>query len=241
MKGLLSAIQFITILPMGKQPHFDPKKMVPFFPVVGLLLGIMVSMLDRILHTFCSTPTAALLDVIFIIIITGAFHLDGLGDSADGLFSHRPRSQALAIMKDSRVGIMGLVVIVCVLALKWAGIAGLDTYRSLTLIVVPAYARAGMLFGMTWLPYGRPQGGTGSAFFDHKLRWRDFWGLGLPLSLSLFLGWGGIILMTGFAVGTAAILWFYKKRMRCITGDMLGAMTELLEGALFLIVAVGGA
>jgi adenosylcobinamide-GDP ribazoletransferase len=240
MKGFIAAIQFITILPFGKSAAFDPKKMVPFFPVVGLLLGILVAVFDQAALRLWRPPVTALLDVILLIIMTGAFHLDGLGDTADGLWGQRTKEAALAIMKDSRMGAMGLAAIVCGLAIKWGGIVGLEAHRSLLLIIIPAYARGGMIFGIRYLEYGRPDGGTGLDFFKEKLGISAFWGLLLPLILSLFLSWRAILLNAGFAAIIATILFYYKRRVGCITGDMLGAMAEVTESGLFLLISIGG-
>ena len=76
-----------------------------------------------------SQPVASILDVFLLVIITGALHLDGLGDTADGLYGRRPVEKALAIMKDSRIGAMGVVAIICGLAIKWGGLSGLDADR----------------------------------------------------------------------------------------------------------------
>jgi len=213
--------------------------MVPFFPIVGLLLGLLVALFDQVAIRLWNPSVAALLDVVLLIILTGAFHLDGLGDAADGLLGQRTKEDALLIMKDSRMGAMGLVAVICGLALKWGGIASLDIHRSLLLIIVPAYARAGMIFGIRFLDYGRPGGGTGLDFFKEKMGIVAFWGLLIPVALSLLTGWRAILLNSGFAVIVAAILFYYKKRVGCITGDMLGAMAEITEAGLFLLVSMG--
>lgn len=238
MKTLISAIQFLTILPAGKPKIFDAKGMIPFFPVVGIILGLMVAIFDRLALMLWQEPVVAVLDVMLLVFLTGAFHLDGLGDTADGLLGHRPKEKALAIMKDSRIGVMGLVAIVCALAIKWGGIAGLGDHRSLLLIIIPAYARASMIFGIKFLKYGRPEG-TGHAFFGETLKLSAFWGLLIPLCISVFLGWTGLWLNFVFVIITAAILLYYNRRIGCITGDMLGAMTETLEAVLFLMVSTG--
>ncbi len=235
----MSALQFITILPLGKGKSFDPPKMVPYFPLVGILLGLLVAVFDTIVVRFWAPPVAALLDIILLAVLTAAFHLDGLGDTADGLLGQRSTDKALEIMKDSRIGTMGLVAILFGLALKWGGIAGLDSHRSIFLIVIPAYARAGILFGMRFLPYGRPNG-TGKPFFKTQLAPIHFWGLIFPVGLSLILGFKAIWLNLLFAVIVGSILNFYKRRMGCITGDMLGAMTEVTESGLFLMASIGG-
>ena len=240
MKRLIAAIKFITILPLGKTIIYDPKGMVPFFPVVGIILGAFVSIFDQGVSRLWPGSVAAILDVIFLVVLTGAFHLDGLGDTADGLLGHRSREKALEVMKDSRIGVMGLVAIICGLSIKWGGIMNLGVHRSLLLVIIPAYARGSMLFGMRFLEYGRPDGGTGYDFFDNTLNFYTFWGLLIPIALSFFIGWRGIWLIFIFVLTTAAIILFYKKRMGCITGDMLGAMTEITESMLFLLVSIGG-
>jgi adenosylcobinamide-GDP ribazoletransferase len=239
MRYFIAATQFITILPLGKAETFDPPKMIPYFPIVGILLGILVVLFDQVVSSLWSIPVASLLDVIFMAILTGAFHLDGLGDSADGLLGQRSKEKAFTIMKDSRLGTMGLVAIVFGLALKWAGITGLDANRVLLLVIVPAYARAGMLFGMRFLEYGRPDGGTGVDFFKSKLKWTAFWGLTAPVVMSVFLGWTAFWLNLSFVTLTILLIWYYKRRVGCITGDMLGAMAEILESGLFLLVSMG--
>lgn len=240
MKGFLSAVQFITILPWGRAETFEPPRMIPYFPVVGIALGILLALFDHVAVRLWGRPVGSLLDVIFLAVLTGAFHIDGLGDAADGLLGQRPKEKILAIMKDSRLGTMGLVAIVGGLSLKWAGIAGLDANRSLVLIMVPAYARAGMLFGIRYLPYGRPEGGTGLDFFEEKINISAFWGLSVPVLLSIVLGWQAIWLNFCFAALTAGLIRYYRRRIGCITGDMLGAMTEITEAILFLMVSIGG-
>ena len=240
MRGFIAAIQFITILPGGKSAPFEPHKMVPFFPIVGLLLGGLVAAFDLVAMRGLGPSVVSVLDVVLLIVMTGAFHLDGLGDAADGLLGQRSREKALSIMKDSRIGTMGLVAIVSGLAIKWGGITGLDSHRSLLLILVPAYARGGMICGIRFLEYGRPDGGTGSDFFKEKLRNAAFGGMILPAMLSILLGWKAVWLNAGFVVLIVLLLYYYKKRIGCITGDMLGAITEITESGLFLLVSIGG-
>jgi len=240
MKNLFAAIRFITILPAGRSGDFDALGMTPWFPVVGLLLGALLAGFDLAATRLWPVAAVSVLDVILLAILTGAFHLDGLGDTADGLFSHRPQERILEIMKDSRIGVMGVVAVVSVLAVKWAGISGLAADRTALLVLVPAYARCGILFGMRALAYGRPQGGTGLAFFSRALRLRDFWAL-IPVGiLSLTLGLPVLALALGFAAITAALVAYYRRRLGCITGDMLGALAEVTEAGLFLLAAAGG-
>lgn len=237
MKHFLAALKFITVLPGGGSTAFEPIRMIPHFPLVGLLLGALVAGFDWAASHFWDQPLVSLLDVVLLVILTGAFHVDGLGDTADGLFSHRSRERMLEIMKDSRVGVMGLVAIGAILAVKWAALSEIHDQRRWLIFLIPGLARAGMLFAIWWLPYGREQGGTGKAFFEQGLSAKDFWALA-PLALfSLFLGASAAILFCGWAVTVAALIWFYNRRMGCVTGDMLGAMVETTEALLCLLMA----
>lgn len=239
MQPLISAIRFLTILPIGKKGTFVPDKMLPFFPIVGLLIGLCLCLFDLFAKQFWPVPVVAVLDTVFLIVITGALHLDGVCDTADGLYggSGDPK-RSLAIMKDSSAGAIGVVAVICVFAVKSAGIFSLDDHRMLLLLIVPAYARGATLFGFSFLQYGRPEGGTGHVFFNKKITISTFRGLLIPFFLSFFLGWGWIVFNICFFAAIAAILFFYQKRLGCITGDMLGAMTEAIEALLFLIGAI---
>ena len=162
-----------------------------------------------------------------------------MSDTADGLWSHRPPARALEIMKDSRIGAMGVIALVMVLAIKWAGIMALADHRSLLLLIVPALARGSVLFAVRWLPYGRPQGGLGHPFCQAGLAPTAFAGLLLPAGLALLLGRQALILLPAYGLVVLALLGWYHRRLGCITGDMMGAMIEITEAALWLIAAAG--
>jgi adenosylcobinamide-GDP ribazoletransferase len=238
VRNLFAAIRFITILPAGRSDHFDPARMIPLFPVVGLMIGLGLTLADRLFNRLWADPVAAVLDVIFLAAVSGALHLDGLADTADGLYGNHNTRRALEIMKDSRVGAMGVIAVVCCLSLKWAAISSLIEHRTLSLIVVPAYARAAILFGIRWLPYGRTEGGLGSAFFEKQLSLPDFWGMIILIGLSCWMGWKGLLINAVFGLLVSGLLFFFRKKIGGITGDMLGAMTEICETGLFLAAAL---
>jgi adenosylcobinamide-GDP ribazoletransferase len=239
MKHLVAALQFMTLLPLGKPAAFKPSAMVPYFPLAGIIIGCLMAVFDQMVMRLWPAPVAALLDVVFLIALTGALHIDGVGDTADGLYGGHTNEKALSIMKDSRLGTMGMVAIFCILAIKWAGIYSLDTHRSLMLIVIPGYARGAMILGMRLLPYGRPDGGTGQPFVEGRGRWSDYIWLALPFGLAMVAGWRGIMVAVAFVFVTASVLYYYHKRVGCITGDMLGAICEINEAGLLLIGAIG--
>ena len=93
---------------------------------------------------------------------------------------------------------------------------------------------------MRFLSYARSEGGTGRAFFERKPAASSFLGVLIPLSISLLMGFRGLLLAAGFALLVSGILLYYQKRIGGITGDMLGALIETTEAALFLIASTGG-
>ena len=241
MTSLTAALQFLTLLPLGKPRGTDPERLVFLFPTAGLVIGGLLAVSDLLFRAAGSIFIAASLDVAMLALVTGALHLDGLADTADGLLGHRTREQALTIMKDSRVGAMGVVVTFCVLLIKWSGLAGLGPNRALCLILVPAYARAALIPAVLFLPYGRPKGGTGSFLFEKPVRPWILLGILLPTAGSLLLGIRAVWINAAFLLITSALIGFYRKRMGCITGDMMGAAVEVSEASLFCVLAMGGA
>ena len=236
--GFSSAVRFLSIIPIGRSDSFDAHAAIPFFPTVGLLIGAILASIHALAELFWPGQVVAMIDVFSLALLTGALHLDGLADTADGLYGSRDPDRALAIMKDSRIGSMGTVCVVLGLGLKWVGLANISGPSALWLLLVPAYARASLLFAIKALPYGRPQGGTGQAFFQNPLKTKDFWSICLLFGASLSIGWGAVGLNLGFVFFVLLILGWYRKKMQCVTGDMLGAMIEMIEAGLFLCAAV---
>jgi adenosylcobinamide-GDP ribazoletransferase len=140
----------------------------------------------------------------------------------------------LSIMKDSHVGVMGVVCLVCILGIKWCGISSIESQRTLILILIPAYARATSLIGFASLPYGRPEGGLGQPFFQESKPVTSFWAFAVLIPISLFLGWKALVLNILFVFLVFSFLFFIHKRLGCLTGDIFGAMIETTEALLFL-------
>jgi adenosylcobinamide-GDP ribazoletransferase len=204
------------------------------------MIGLLAALVDIAAAAVWMPAASAMLTVLALVLFTGALHLDGLADTADGMYGGRQPEKALAIMKDSRIGAMGAVVMICCLAVKWVGLWGISNDRFLCILLVPAYARSAALLGIRLLPYGRPEG-TGRDFFNAPLKWVDFWGLIPVVALSLLMGPRMVFINFGCILIVTIILGYYRKKMGCITGDMLGGMIEFVEAALFLILSAGSA
>jgi adenosylcobinamide-GDP ribazoletransferase len=241
LDDIAGALQFLTVLPLGPADRFDPRRVMRYFPVAGIVMGSIVSAFDAVATLVLPLPVAAALDVALMAMITGALHLDGLADTADGLLGSRDRTRSLAIMKDSRVGAMGVVVVALVLIVKTVGLGAVSRDRGLALILVPAFARSAMMVAMAAMPYARSGGGTGRAFFHPPARAVDLAAVALPLGLSVFLGWRCMLILAAFAGTTALMLQFYRWRMGGVTGDLIGALGEVVEAGLWVALAAGAA
>ena len=158
----------------------------------------------------------------FLAIITGALHLDGLADSADGLFSHRSREQILEIMKDSRIGVMGVLALIFCLLFKMGGIAGIkNPVSSLWLVIIPALSRAAQVLGLTLIKHIKPQGALAIDFYQRK-NWANLLFCPIPFGLIFYLDFAmGSIALVLFSILISGLFYFYKKMLGGITGDTI--------------------
>ncbi len=234
MKSFFAAVQFLTIVPVpatwsGKAE--DLQKSITFFPVVGVFIGLVVATLDAGLSRLLPLHLSSLLVVAAMVGLSGGLHIDGLADTADGLFSSRSREEILEIMKDSRVGPMGVVAIVFVVGAKVLAITSLPaTVRWGVILLVPVAGRTAMVLVMTTLPYVRREGGLATAFEDCHVWPHAAWALVVfALAGWMSAAWQGLAAWAAsVGVSLAAAAYVYRK-IDGFTGDVLGAACELVE------------
>jgi adenosylcobinamide-GDP ribazoletransferase len=234
MKRFLAALQFLTIVPLPARWTPDERALegaLPCFPVVGLLTGAAVALADFGLGRLFPVSVTSVLAVILLVAASGALHIDGLADTADGFFSSRPREKILEIMKDSRTGPMGVVAIVAVVVLKIALIASVEgPWRWWVLLMTPLAGRCALLVQMALLPCVRPEGGLPGIFHRNRSLFHAFWALAALLAVGSLAG--GLPGLTAGAVSFAGALLFAayaRRRIGGLTGDTLGASCELTE------------
>lgn len=229
-----TATRFLTILPLAWGRADDGRffrASLPLFPLVGLCIGLAGFLLSTLLLQFVPLPVVAFLAVAGLAALTGGLHLDGLADSADGLLSHRPREQALRIMKDSRIGAMGVIALLLVLLGKYVAFSTLDLrILPLLLLLVPLAGRCAILLCMARLDYVGEQGGVGGHFYRRLTLMEVFPGWLLLFLLSALLLPGFAILLP-FLLVTIVLLFarWCRNRLGGCTGDTLGASCELAE------------
>ena len=234
-RGLRLAAQFLTRLPVPGVADFSPvdvARSAAWFPVVGLVLGVIVALVTFALgHR--SAALAGVTGVLAWVWLTGAMHLDGLADLADALgASHRDPQRFLAVLEDPHVGTFGIVSIVLVMMLKAAALAMLAPDALWAVPLILAWARLGTLAWGRWLKPLKP--GRGERFsWQLSVGWIVFWTLSL-----LAASFAVAPVLCAAPLVIAAWGGWLKARLGGMTGDCLGAGVEVTETALLLLVAL---
>jgi adenosylcobinamide-GDP ribazoletransferase len=255
MKRLVAAVMFLTRLPVpghGNIHAADVGRASALFPVVGAAIGaIQCGVLAASLRAAnwaghhaahvpsLPVPVLAVVLVGLSVIITGALHLDGLADMADGFGGGRTREDVLRIMRDHAIGSYGATWLVLVLALKMVSVIALiehgAAYRFL--IVAPALARGATVALGFALPYARATEGGLGAIAQHigifEVLASSLMAIGLAVGLT---GWRSGIALAVTAIASWWNAQLCRKRIQGMTGDTLGANLEICEA---LVLAAG--
>lgn len=241
MTAFFSALQFLTIWAWPRRPIRQPDEVgrsAVFFPVIGLLLGMILALLDKASEPFVSSGLSAVVLVALLAALTRGLHLDGLGDTFDGLGAGGDRERMLRIMDDSHTGAFGVVTIVLVLFLKIHALESIDINRWRALIIAPILARWAMVLLGYRSRAAKP--GLGAIFLD-RLGSRQLWiaTIFTFISAALLLRGMALVLMGWVAFFTLASKIYFHRRLGGVTGDTFGAVGELSEASVWFFLAVG--
>jgi len=239
VRRFILMVQFLTSMPVPVNLDVDVDdygKGLVFAPLVGFIMGAVLAGAMYILNLVFPVKVTAVFIVIIYILLSGGLHLDGLGDTFDGLFSNRSREKILEIMRDSRVGTNAVLAIAGVLILNTALLSNMDSSLIYTAVMLfPAAGRIGSLIGSGVSTYARTGEGLGKSFIDY-CGWKEI-AAGLALSYVIFYlaaGVKGLVLCTAAAVFAFLLTKAFSKRIGGATGDILGAVCELNQ-TLFMI------
>lgn len=243
LRGLVTALRTLTLLPVpGKDAeHFASS--LYWFPLVGLLVGAAAAGLAWI-GTCAGWPEfAAMLALAGGVILTRALHADGLADMADGFFGGWTREASLRIMKDSNIGSFGALALIIVMLFKWVALLELARHKAFGMI-----AAGGMLARMTQvllaarLPYARTGGGTATSFVEGAGSRHLFVAFGsaalLLMPLVHFDLFAALVLMTSALASAASMGLLSRRKIEGVTGDVLGASSEITETFVWLTSAL---
>jgi adenosylcobinamide-GDP ribazoletransferase len=208
-----------------------------FFPVVGLILGLILMLVNFLLLAFASAGLLSVILVTLLAFMTRGLHLDGLGDTFDGLGAGGDRERVLSVMDDSHIGVFGLIAIVLVLFSKIHALESMDVDRWRALLVAPILGR----WAMVLLAYRSTaaKAGLGSNLIDH-LQTQHFLLatlLTLLLVAAIFRG-NGVVMMAWVAVFTIVSKSYFHRRLDGVTGDIFGAVGELSETSVMVLLAL---
>jgi len=239
---LLLAVQFLTRLPLPKKLAYTPQRFaasVRYYPLVGGLIGGSAAGVFWLSLLIFPLALSVIFSTVFTVLLTGAFHEDGLADSFDGIGGGRTRERALEIMKDSRIGVYGATALVAALALKVTALISLNPQIIIiALIGGHCVSRLSSVFVIASSTYVR----------DH--------GTGKPVSGGI--GFGGlcfavltaVLILAGFAWFSSPLiaLWaligcaighvfmriLFERKLGGYTGDTLGAVQQFSEIGFYL-------
>ncbi len=247
MKAFFAAVRFLTVLPVPQAlagGNEDLEQGAAYFPVVGLLIGILAWGAASLLSGFFPDMLTCAMVVMLLVLASGGLHMDGLADTMDGFLSSRPRDRVLEIMRDSRIGTMGVLAVVGIILLKLTALLSVpEPARRGVILLMPLAGRCSLLVSMAALSYVREEGGLGTVFNqDHGALIRGaILGAGLLLLTSTVVC--GLMGLVTAGVSLAAALAFCAYSHRKIggyTGDTLGAGCEVVELMPALVAAAWG-
>ena len=237
MKSFLIALQFLTIFPVNIKGEIEGKdfgKSLLYFPVVGALIGLALVLALFLLKSLPILLIGALI-LILSIVITGGIHLDGFADACDGFYGNRPKEKILEIMRDSRIGVMGVVGIVSLLLLKFTLIVSISQgILWKILITMAVFGRWSQALACYTSDYVRPEG-KAKYFIGHA--GGDEFRIGTFFTLSLFfvlLGLKGVVLFIFSLVPVLLFINYARKKIGGMTGDTIGAASEIAEVGVLL-------
>jgi adenosylcobinamide-GDP ribazoletransferase len=239
MKHFLIALQFLTIFPVSikqKLKNRDFGKALLYFPIVGLIIGIILAVTASIFSFLPPLVTAAII-LTTSIILTGGLHLDGFADSCDGLYGNWPKERILTIMKDSNIGAMGVIGLICLLLFKFTLIVSIPTqilWKSL--IVMAAFSRWVQTFACAFSTYPRENGKAKLFVTSSKKINVIVSGIITFIAAILMLQLKIILPIVFTFILVCLFMAFVKKKIGGMTGDTIGAVSEITEtGILFFI------
>lgn len=274
LRHYLLSLQFFTRIPvtgrLADWVGFSPAKLrasAAHLPGVGVLVGGAAALASWLLLALLpASPfaplVAAVLGTVLSVLMTGAFHEDGLADVADGLGGTLSRERALEIMKDSRVGAFGAIAVVLALLAKVSLLALLGSLHGAVLCVAlftgHVVSRFWPLLTIRLLPHVGDAAGSKSKPLADQISLGSLWVAGLWVFSALALvgiaqaamvfvvqelAWPTLLQWLGAGVLASGLAWlgmlrWFARRLQGFTGDCLGATQQVCELAFYLGLAL---
>jgi adenosylcobinamide-GDP ribazoletransferase len=238
LRSFRSAVAFLTVVPVGAAAGHPVERLGrACFPAVGALLGLVAGVSFALVATVTTAPIAAVAATAVLAVLTGALHLDGVADAADGLFGGKDFARRLEVMRDPRVGSFGMVAVILVMVGDVAALASMSPAQAIVaLAIAGGISRWALLVMIATLPYVREAGlGVAAAgphrFFDVVI------GSAIAVIVCL-LAWQPAAVAALVAVVIAlGIRTIARRRIGGATGDIYGATAELSQLGVLIVFA----
>ena len=246
----LAALRFLTIFPVSWRADADGRHFPDglfYFWLIGLAIGSLCALSAALIGAFLPHSLVTFVGIVLLAAVSGFMHVDGLADSADGLLSSRGREEKLVIMRDSRIGVMGVMAILIIFGGKIAALSALpsDTFLP-ALLLMPVAGRCAIVVSMAVLPYARPEGGLGRLFYSRETV-RAAWlcAAAFLTVLCLWVALTAVTWQTAFilVLVLAATIFLFagwcRRSLGGATGDTLGAICEIAELMTAVALSIG--
>ena len=251
LRDLSLAIRFLTIIPVISFPPSNNinqneevlaenlANSMAFFPLVGMLMGVLLVLLRRLFYYLpVSSLVSDTLVLIFWIWLSGGLHLDGFADSVDGFLGGHNKEEILNIMKDSSTGAKGVVALVSLLLLKFVLLVEMPLFlKDAALFFTPTIGRWSMVIAAFLGRPARLKNSMGKLFMDY-VSWREIIFASLTMvviGIPLFKLYLLPLVIIGIGL-VLLILKYSQKRIGGISGDILGAINEIVEVFCLLVI-----
>lgn len=242
MKRFIGILQFLTRIPIRVDIGFDEEfhKTMYYFPLVGFVLGILYFIIGSVSNLMFDGYITSVNILIATVVLTGGLHLDGVGDTFDGIYSYRDKEKILEIMKDSRLGTNAMLSILFLILLKVGLIyAIVDSGHLYNLIFMPVFARMAIVIA-SYKSVTPRKNGMGNVFIgkpDLKIIVTGIlYTIIIITILSIYIFnlnnidvYKIIAFIPVMIILTRMFAKYIYSKIDGITGDILGCTSELME------------
>ena len=240
--SFLAALRFLTIIPLPGRREVSPKavgRSIVYFPLVGVIIGLILVGLNWLLGLLLPSALVNVLLVVVLAALSGALHLDGFIDTCDGMAGGKTVEERWRVMQDSRAGSFGIVGVCLLLLVKYVSLnAVLAPWLVPTLVLMPVVSRWAMVYAVFAYPYAKPSG-LGKAF-KQGVGWVKFT-IATVITLAVAVALAqltGFIIMLAVWVIVVAMAAYLKGKFGGLTGDTYGAINEVAEVCLLILVCL---
>jgi adenosylcobinamide-GDP ribazoletransferase len=236
---LRNAFAFLTILPLGYAEQRPPGQSFAYFPLVGLVIGLILVFVRGVVSQRLPDEIAAFALLLVWVVITGGLHLDGFADSCDGLIVTADPERRLEIMKDPRTGSWAVIGLILLMLGKWTALLGAVPAA---LVIAPLTGRWMMVVAAYGFPYRRASG-LGAYFRAGMRRWQLYAASvlagGIVFFGVIFINFNILIWFLLASVGAFVIAFWANQRLGGgLTGDVYGALCELTEWSVLIVASI---